>query len=46
MIIDPKEGNGNAQARTARALLFPVMKVNYHVDMDTDMDTDFIPFIT
>ena len=43
MVIDPREGNVNAQARRARALLFPIPRVNNHVDMDTE---DFIPFIT
>ena len=43
MIIDPREGNGNAKVRRARALLFPIPRVNNHVDMDTE---DFIPFIT
>ena len=39
MVIDPREGNSNAQARKARALLFP--RVNNHVYMDPE---DFIPF--
>ena len=39
VIIDPREGN--AQARRARALLFPTARVNNHVVMDTD---DYIPF--
>ena len=43
MVIHPRKGNGNAQAQRARALLFPIPRVNNHVDMDTE---DFIPFIT
>ena len=43
MIIDPREGNGNAKVRRARALLFPIPRVNNHVDMENE---DFIPFIT
>ena len=41
MVIDPREGNGNAQA--CRALPFPIPRVNNDVDMDTE---EFIPFIT
>ena len=43
MVIDPREGNSNAQARRARALLFSIPRVNNHIDMDPE---DFIPFIT
>ena len=43
MVIDLIEGNGNAKARRARALLFPIPMVTHHVVMDTE---DFIPFIT
>ena len=43
MVIDPREGNDNAQARRARALHFPIPRVNNHVVIDTE---DFIPFIT
>ena len=43
MVIDPREGNGNAQARRAQALLFPIPRVNNHVVMETE---DLIPFIT
>ena len=38
MVIDPREGNGyvNAQAQRAQTLLFPILRVNNFVVMDTE----------
>ena len=45
MVIDPMEGNSNAHAQAwrARALLFPILNVDKHIDNDPE---DFIHFIT
>ena len=43
MVIDPREGNSNAQARMAQALLFQNPRVNNHFGINPE---ECIPFIT
>ena len=42
MVIDPREGNGNAQTRGARTLLPPFPRVNSYVVMETENLISFI----